>query len=887
MRFEKPCWRRLGLSRLSRSTLQQWLLSDKNFRTAFRTLEEDAVRAQFPRLESLRSDFSPKPDWPYLIFCASILAPSESPEAEEVALRIAHTALVDGTTTNTTAKEKDAALIVLDTLSNRRAIELAEDRKFVRSNVHDRLGVAQSVDWLRRSFENRIDLDDGRILFVNKFQRRFWTAAENNAWLSVSAPTSAGKSFILAQWLAQNISTGRFQRIVYIAPTRALVQQVERDLRTLAGDAHFDGVGIRTIPFRSEGETSGQEILVFTQERLHYFIQAFPEEAIDALIVDEAHKLSDSHRGVLLQDVIERVSAANPKATVLFTAPLSDNPEALLSDAPSGARKDWLRSDNATVNQNLLWLQPRPDNPKHWELALRREHRSTPLGYFDLPKRLVSNKAKLATFALLCDPGEGGILVYASGAADAEKYAEAIAAQLPDQPMAPAVRALDELCDETIHKDYKLRAVLKKGVAFHYGNMPLLLRTAIEDIFRNGHIRYLVCTSTLIEGVNLPCRTIVIRAPKKGKLAMAPADFWNLAGRAGRWGKEFQGNVICIDTQDVDDWRESLPSSRGRYTVERTTDRLLNDQTRLLEYLEQGAPAYRAEKNQDLESVVSYFAEIRSKYGSLQAAPWRDRIAVEKLAIADAALDDALKDVAIPLEWIKKHAGISPIAMQRMVDALVNIKGPIDKFLPIRPEEADAAGQYGRIFEIIGHHMSTAFGQGGRCLALGILTTNWMLGYPIKRLISERISRERKKVPKPDIASLIRATLEDVEQIARFQAPRYLACYSDIARLALNRQGETHKALAIPDLTLSLEFGVRGPVQLGLMALGLSRSSTLAIAESVTKWLNPDGLEPSQFEAGSLMSALQSISVDEIDLPVLVREEVRAIQVTLGAAGVP
>lgn len=861
---------------MSRETLQRWLLEERTFRICFRSLEEDAVRAQFPRLESSRSEHSPRPDWPYLIFCASILAPSDLPIAEEAALRIAQSALVDG---ECTSEERDAALIVLDALSNRRAIELAEDRKHVVADVSGRLGVTQQIDWMRRSFENRIDFADGRSLQANKFQRRFWVAAARSSWLSVSAPTSAGKSFILAHWLAEKLSAAKFQRVVYIAPTRALVQQVERDLRKVVTEAEVKNVGIGTIPFRSEVAQAGKEILVFTQERLHYYLQAFPTDSIDALIIDEAHKLSDSHRGILLQDVIERVVEAYPHATVLFTAPLTENPEALLSDAPEGIHSEWLRSDDATVNQNLLWLEPTSD-PKRWELSLRRDGSNSSLGYFETAGRLITNKAKLANFAILCDPGEGGILVYASGAADAEKYAEAIAAQLPDQPQSAAVKALDELCNETIHKDFKLRTVLKKGVAFHYGNMPLLLRTSIEDIFRDGHIRYLVCTSTLVEGVNLPCRTIIIRAPKKGRVAMAPADFWNLAGRAGRWGKEFQGNVICVDTQEAEDWGTSLPNTRGRYVVERAADRLLKDEDRLLEYLEQGAPAYGAEKNQDLESAISYLAQIRAKHGSLERAPWQDRIEPDKLTRANAALSRALSDVNVPQEWISRHAGISPLAMQRMMDALLTLKVPIDNFLPIRPEEPEAARQYGRIFDMIGHNMTTAFGQGGRCLALGILTTNWMLGYPIKRLILERIKREKRRGT-PDVAMLIRATLEDVEQIARFQAPRYLACYSDIARSALAVLGAEAKASVIPDLTLSLEFGVRGPVQLGLMGLGLSRSSTLAIAEIVEQSLSKEEVERAQIQPSILAKALREIDVDAVDVPALVREEIRAIQTTL------
>ena len=75
--------------------------------------------------------------------------------------------------------------------------------------------------------------------------------------------------------------------------------------------------------------------------------------------------------------------------------------------------------------------------------------------------------------------------------------------------------------------------------------------------------------SVAIEGVNLSCRTIVLRGPRKGKgHPMEAHDFWNLAGRAGRWGDEFQGNIICIDPLDVNAWPTGVPA-RARYPIKR------------------------------------------------------------------------------------------------------------------------------------------------------------------------------------------------------------------------------------------------------------------------------------------------------------------------------
>lgn len=865
---------------MSRADLQQWLLGEKAFNSAFNALEIEAVRSQFPRLHSFRSDYDPPLNWPYLLFCASVLSPSNFPAAEEKALRIAQSALLSE---ECSTAERDAALILLDTLSNRRAIDLAVKREHVASDLDDRLGIAQRIDWVRRSFENRIEFANGMTLFANRFQRRFWERASTCEWISISAPTSAGKSYILAQWLADRLLAGDFHRVVYIAPTRALVQQVENDLRELLANAGVEGVELRSLPFLTGAKKAGREVLIFTQERLHYYLQSFGAAGIDALVIDEAHKVGDSHRGILMQDVIEQVAAANVDARVIFTSPLTDNPELLLADAPSHASRDVLSSDDATVNQNLLWLEPSEEEAKKWNLSLRRGETNVVLGYFEGPRANATIKARLAELAIATDTGDGGILVYANGAADAEELAEEIARGLPEVTLPERVGALDELCSDTIHKDYKLRAVLQKGVAFHYGNMPLLLRTAIEALFRDGHIKYLVCTSTLVEGVNLPCRTILVRAPRKGRTTrMPPADFWNLAGRAGRWGKEFQGNVICVDTHDKEAWGDTLPERRGKYRVERTADRLLADEDRLVDHIRAGCPNPQAGSGQDLETAISYFSAVRAKSGSLLQAPWSGRIKAEKLARVDAALGEALDDVdGIPPVWLRRHAGISPFAMSRMMRALINLKEPIENFLPIDPESENAGDQYGRIFQLVGHHMTNVFGQGGRCNALGILTANWMLGYPIKRLIAERIAWNRRKGKSQTVAAAIRKTLEDVEQIARFQAPRYLACYSDIARVVLLQKGFNEASISIPDLTLPLEFGVRGPVQLSLMSLGLSRSSTLAVAAAVADSLSPEQMARVQEDPSLIAAAIAALPLDDLVLPELIRSEVQDLQQTL------
>src|SRR5262249_47919563 len=108
--------------------------------------------------------------------------------------------------------------------------------------------------------------------------------------------------------------------------------------------------------------------------------------------------------------------------------------------------------------------------------------------------------------------------------------------------------ALSALAGEAVHQSYVLAECVKRGVAFHYSHMPTQVRRAVEHAVSRGEITFLVCTSTLLQGVNLPANNIFIFVPEKGHLKpLESTDSWTLAGRAGRLLREFHGNIFLID----------------------------------------------------------------------------------------------------------------------------------------------------------------------------------------------------------------------------------------------------------------------------------------------------------------------------------------------------
>jgi helicase len=104
-----------------------------------------------------------------------------------------------------------------------------------------------------------------------------------------------------------------------------------------------------------------------------------------------------------------------------------------------------------------------------------------------------------------------------------------------------------------------LTNALQWGVGIHYGPIPEQLRQSIEDDFRGGKIRILISTNTLGQGVNLPIKTALIYSLERvwgegeeNREQIKKRDFWNICGRAGRAGKETEGQIVFVTISDRD-----------------------------------------------------------------------------------------------------------------------------------------------------------------------------------------------------------------------------------------------------------------------------------------------------------------------------------------------
>ena len=195
----------------------------------------------------------------------------------------------------------------------------------------------------------------GRWLQVNDFQQRLWERAAASGWISASAPTASGKTFLVLQWLIDQMHDGGRRVAVYLAPTRALVSEIETNLELLLGKP--GAIQVSSLPLTEKYDTAraggSPLILVFTQERLHLLANALGDAlSIDLLVVDEAHKIGDNQRGVILQDAIERATRVNPKLKAVFISPATQNGSSLRisSTAPADSARRISSADGAAAS---------------------------------------------------------------------------------------------------------------------------------------------------------------------------------------------------------------------------------------------------------------------------------------------------------------------------------------------------------------------------------------------------------------------------------------------------------------------------------------------------------------------------------------------------------
>ena len=598
--------------------------------------------------------------------------------------------------------------------------------------------------FLKRSFienENKIKISNKEIPLTN-FQKRVWESMHSNVPQAISAPTSAGKSFLVVEMLANGIISGELNSAIYIAPTRALVNEITQKFI------------IKTLPYQNEVRVTSiptinneynKQIFVLTQERLQVLLDNF-EEKIDLVVIDEAQSISDEIRGMILQDCLDKISTQNPNAKYVFLAPGAEGFDDL-ADIIGIDAIHIEKTNLSPVVQNKIIVKVDPSKENNLQLSLLDNSDILPIGEIESTRGFANENTRLAAVALELGKNEGS-LVYGTGAENAEDVAKQISSGLPLLEDDSELQELSKFIKKHVHEDYSLANLVLRGVGYHYGKMPSLLRETLEKNFTNNKLKFLVCTTTLFQGVNLPAKNVFIDTPTRGNRGekLDPASLWNFAGRAGRLGYAFSGNVYLID---YDDWVTKPLDSKIDFKITSSLKKVINEDfdtviSRLDKNNHSGVTPY---SNIDAAAGLLISRAAKGDLHNFLKRSFRTLSDKSKLETIDNATYISLESLKIPHEVLTLNWTVDPFGQERLYNRFIQkIKeGKVDELIPRHPSGdvyKNYVGVFSRINKYILNHNTSKFSNYLTSIAL-----NWMRGKSLPEIISLSINKKKEKNP--------------------------------------------------------------------------------------------------------------------------------------------
>jgi ATP-dependent RNA helicase HelY len=358
-----------------------------------------------------------------------------------------------------------------------------------------------------------------------RFQREALAALADGDVL-VSAPTGSGKTWIAHEAIHARVAGAG--QTWYTTPLKALSNQKFRQFQALFGNEH---VGLLTGERRINARAP---IVVGTTEILRNILYG-DGESLGFVVLDEAHYLGDVERGTAWEEV--------------------------LMLAPRHVRLLLLSASLPNVGEIAAWLGALRGRPPR---VVREDERPVPLRLLlaDSRGRLLPPEAADRLRRELPRPGA---LVELMRQLDAGRLLPAILFFPSRRECDGAVRELAPLreagADERAsvlgrwEAEYPTllghpfrHTLIQAGVAPHHAGHLMGWRLAVEDLLARGLIRAVAATTTLASGLDVPARTVVlstlVRNSPGGPVALSTTEFQQMAGRAGRRGRDRIGVVV-------------------------------------------------------------------------------------------------------------------------------------------------------------------------------------------------------------------------------------------------------------------------------------------------------------------------------------------------------
>lgn len=381
----------------------------------------------------------------------------------------------------------------------------------------------RNESFLRNIVDSYVDTfrDQNIVLTEQQDALRTFVQSEYRKSSVVVAPTSYGKSELIIQSVKDNPN----DRVLILVPSKALLAQTKKRLIY----ADIEGLGkVVTHPEMFAVERDNR-VFVLTQERLNRVLNENADLTFDMVFVDEAHNLLENERrSELLAAMLCILGARNPNTSFKFLTPfLCDELSVkvrFLEMNPTGFKIDeYIKSERFYIRDFRTGSsEPRLKLYDHF-----------------LNDSIVLDRRYASCFELIKGEALSKNIIYGNKKKSIESFAIELSAALP-LVNCPLIQIACNELEEIFDRRYKLINCLRKGVMYHHGSIPDTLRLYLENLFSSSKkMKFLVCNSTLLEGVNLPIERLFVFDLKKGTSNLTSSQFKNLVGRVNRFSEVF------------------------------------------------------------------------------------------------------------------------------------------------------------------------------------------------------------------------------------------------------------------------------------------------------------------------------------------------------------
>ncbi len=372
-------------------------------------------------------------------------------------------------------------------------------------------------------------LAEGGITEPTPPQVQAWPLVARGEDVLIVAPTGSGKTeAALLPLLGRLVSEGHGEGIslLYITPMRALNRDMFKRIQVWCGRLGLT-VDIRhgDTPQAQRARQSAHppDVLVTTPETLQAVLpgRRMRENLshLKAVVVDELHNLVESKRGVQLCVGLQRLRKVSPSYQLVALSATVGTPDVAAGFLFGERRRTIVRAD-APKEFNYAIEYPVPD-PANQSAA--RETYSAP----DLAARLARINDLIEEHT--------STLIFVNSRTVAEMLGEKLAR-------------------------------LRKDVGVHHGSLPREERERVEQAFKTGQLKALVCTSTLELGIDIGSVDLVVQY-------MSPRQVTSLVQRVGRsghaLGRVSKGVLVTVSADDILESSASILAA-GRERIEPT-----------------------------------------------------------------------------------------------------------------------------------------------------------------------------------------------------------------------------------------------------------------------------------------------------------------------------